>query len=230
MTSEFDADSEELLFELGQLHAARSRELAEAGAAQADFDLGPLSEAESRALIATTLSRTQANAPAASPLSASRLRRRTLLAFSLAAAAGVALLAAPRRLPEYELASPPPDAMVRSASHEHAPAGPPQYEIGRELKFVLRPERVVDGSVHVSLFSLRDGIHALRPAQIVRVPGGGMVVTLVTGGAGYVPALGADTLVFAITPSGEARSEDVERGISSARLRLLRLPLIWGAP
>src|SRR4051812_37295303 len=110
MTAELDADCEDLLFEVGKHQTLRSRELAQADAAESDAALSPLSEVESRALIAATLARTAAAAEAKSPLGAHRLQRRALFALTLASAAGLALLALPRELPEYELSSPRPDA------------------------------------------------------------------------------------------------------------------------
>ncbi|HET9929591.1 MAG TPA: hypothetical protein VFQ35_02840 [Polyangiaceae bacterium] len=236
-----DRDPEELLRELGTLHAARADELARAQPDDASPSLwGPLSEAESRAVIAAALGRLNAESCVVpvGPKSASRARRHgrelVVLAFAAVAAGVLLLLSTPRALPRYEISSPNSDSVARDVSNVTEPrraarAGDPKhYELGRELRFVLRPAHAVKGPVRVSLFSTRGAIRSLPLAQIEQLPGGSVAGTLLTGPSGYAPVPGPDTLVFAIgveTP----RSADVERGVSTSSLQLFRLNVVWHA-
>ncbi|HET7540404.1 MAG TPA: hypothetical protein VFK05_11055 [Polyangiaceae bacterium] len=235
MTTDFDADCEELLFELGKQRALQARELDQPDPGETSAVFAPLSAAESRMLVASALARTQPSAGAALPVGISPLQRRALLAFALAAAAGVALFDLPRELPNYELSRPRPDATSRDAVLESNQLGEESaevahYEVGRELRFVLRPARRVDLPVHASLFSKRGGPSALSFARVEPLAEGSVAITLATGPGGYAPEPGPDTLVFALWVGEAPSSADIEQGVSGNRLRLVCLPVVWAAP
>jgi hypothetical protein len=218
-------DAERMLFELGAVHRARTRELerAESETAMTEGAMAPLSETETSALVAATVRRLEK--PAArgvSPLGAA--------AGLAAVAAAVALWLgrAPQELPEYALTSPRSDASSRGAGAPAGEAG--HYTIGRELRFVVRSSVASDASVHVSVFSERAGLQRIAAIRTTRAAGGSVIVTLRTGASGYTPEPGPDTLVFALSPRGAPNEDEVRRHASSARLRIVRFSVVWKAP
>ena len=243
MRTYLEHDDEEVLRQLGELYAARKAELArEDPGDSARGSFGPLSEVESRALIAAALARAKSPPLKRGARFASRstptLKGRRFFALALVAAATVALLLVrPSALPEYDLYAPRSDAMFRSTQNGAPSEGaddprgePARYDVGRELRFLLRPARSFDGPLHVAVYSERDISEALSFTQVERVPDGGVAVTLRTGPSGYEPRSGADTLIFALAADAPPLSEDIERGVSNSRLRLFRLPVVWQRP
>jgi hypothetical protein len=235
MSSPTERDPEALLLELGRRTRRLARELADADAdVAAQTALGPLSETETRALIAASLARLETpvvvrEAQTLTPRTAPPRRTLLGLALGVGAAAALALVVsswdASRDLPPYSLSSPRSDSSTRG--NEAIGDEIRHYTIGRQLRFVLRASKVADVSAKVALFSERTALRRIDAIETELVPGGSAVVTLTTGASGYAPAPGADVLVFVV---GTQMPDSEDAITSNPRLRVLRFPVVWQAP
>lgn len=226
-------DSDRVLFELGELQAARQRVLS----APPEHALRALSPAESSTLIEAVLRHPGAGVRAGIGVGKRRARigdvRRTLGIAAVAAAMASLLwflpTTSPQAVPEYLLISPASDSVMRDTPGGAEPASemPRRYTIGRELRFVLRAERRTQSHIGVWLFTTQTGRVPNNAVRTEFTKAGNLIVTLKTGIIGYMPRPGSDTLIFALTPADEPSVADLRSEPPRSDRRLLRLKVIW---